>query len=90
MISNKYQKVIVIGLIIFNVSYFTLALDNILYTMYFPSILTILVSYFIMISNKSKKVFGIGFATKQFFQKKNLILYQKRNNIFHFTKKANQ
>lgn len=66
MISNNYQKVIVIGLIIFGGSYFILNSKDIIFIeipffpVYIASILIILVSYFIMIFNKSKKVFGIG------------------------------
>lgn len=66
MISKNYQKVIVIGLIIFGGSYFILNSKDIIFIeipffpVYITSILIILVSYFSMIFNKSKKVFGIG------------------------------
>ena len=66
MISNNYQKVIVIGLIIIGVSYFIsnskyiISIEIPFFPLWIPSIVIILVSYFIMIFKKSEKVYGIG------------------------------
>ncbi len=66
MISNNYQKVIVIGLIIIGVSYFIsnskyiISIEIPFFPLWIPPIVIILVSYFIMIFKKSEKMYGIG------------------------------